>query len=201
MSTSFRAVIFDWGGVFQQTTDYGPRHKWDDHLGMPHGSVERLMFGSESWKQTQLGVIPTDEHWKRFGKSLKLTVAETDSLRADFFNGDAISENVVVAARLLKERNFPVALMSNNYAELPEFIAAVGCSDLFDEIVISAAIGVMKPEAPAYQAALDALGVTATQTVFIDDSAVNIDAAITLGMQVIHYNSRLNLLEELFPEN
>jgi FMN phosphatase YigB (HAD superfamily) len=46
---------------------------------------------------------------------------------------------------------------------------------------------VSKPEPRAYQLALAALGSSASRTLFIDDSQVNIRAAADLGFQTIHF--------------
>lgn len=197
MTLSFTAVIFDWGGVFQQTTDYRSRTKWDDQLGLEHGTIEQMMFDSETWKQAQLGTLSTDDHWTAFGEEIGLPSAEVTRLRADFFAGDSIAVDVVSTLKSLKAANYPVALMSNNIPELRADIGKLGLTSFFDEIVISADIGVMKPEPSAYLAAVEGLGAPAEQTIFIDDSFINIIGAQRVGLQTIHYNSRLKLADIL----
>ncbi len=197
MSLIFSAVIFDWGGVFQQTADYTPRHRWDDRLGFPHGTIEARMFNSDTWRDTQLGLLSTDEHWQRFGRSLGLSAKDADQLQSDFFAGDVISESVKKIARRLKLAGVPTALMSNNYRELDQHIEAIGCGPLFDALIISACIGVMKPDPAAYYPALKAVKVIPAETVFVDDNAVNVDAAKAMGMQTILYTKNANL-EQIF---
>lgn len=58
-----RSIIFDFGGVLMRTIDYTPRHKWDDRLGLPHGSVEKVVHGSESWRQAQVGQMELQGYW------------------------------------------------------------------------------------------------------------------------------------------
>jgi HAD superfamily hydrolase (TIGR01509 family) len=60
---------------------------------------------------------------------------------------------------------------------------------LFDVIITSASIRVMKPDPQAYRAALDALRLRAEETVFIDDLRENIQGAKQLGMHAIHFET------------
>jgi FMN phosphatase YigB (HAD superfamily) len=50
---------------------------------------------------------------------------------------------------------------------------------------ISGDLGHRKPDVAIYRAALDRLGVSATQVLFVDDRPRNLDAASTLGMQTL----------------
>ena len=68
-----QAVIFDFGGVFMKTSDYQPRHRWDERLGLPHGSVERVVHGSESWRAAQKGQLSMEAYWQDVAQQLHLT--------------------------------------------------------------------------------------------------------------------------------
>jgi epoxide hydrolase-like predicted phosphatase len=70
-------------------------------------------------------------------------------------------------------------------------------ADAFDEIIISAEVGVMKPDPQIYQIALLALGVMPRQAVFLDDFLHNVEAAQALGMYAIHFRSPEQALQEL----
>jgi putative hydrolase of the HAD superfamily len=59
--------------------------------------------------------------------------------------------------------------------------------DLFDGVVISSRIQMVKPEIQIYEYLLATHGLIATETVFIDDLSENLVAASTLGIQTIQF--------------
>lgn len=56
-----------------------------------------------------------------------------------------------------------------------------------DPIIISADVALDKPGEEIFQYALKCAGVAAQNTVFVDDTLGNIETALRLGMQAIHY--------------
>ena len=58
--------------------------------------------------------------------------------------------------------------------------------ELFDKSYFSYEIGLRKPDASAYEYVLNENNLSAPETLFIDDSLINIEAAIRQGMQVVH---------------
>ncbi len=72
-----------------------------------------------------------------------------------------------------------------------------GLFKLFDEIVISGDVQMMKPEPEIFQLTLRKLNLRADECLFIDDSKRNVDAAARVGFQVIHFQSPAQLQEEL----
>lgn len=80
--------------------------------------------------------------------------------------------------------------------------------ELFDAVVVSGEVKLIKPDPRIYALLLEKIGRPAVECLFIDDSAVNVEAARQLGFQTIHFKSarqlsqelsRRNLLEELPP--
>jgi putative hydrolase of the HAD superfamily len=55
--------------------------------------------------------------------------------------------------------------------------------DLYELVIDSSHVGVRKPDPRIFQLALDQLGVTAAESVFVDDHPGNIAAAEKLGMK------------------
>jgi epoxide hydrolase-like predicted phosphatase len=188
-----QAIIFDFGGVFMKTTDYQPRHQWDHRLGLPPGSVERIVHGSESWRAAQKGQLSMESYWQDVAQQLHLTADEVRQLADDFYSGDSLDSALVQIAKSLRERGLRVALLSNDGPHLRHKLDHLGITDLFDPLVISADIGVMKPDARAYQAVLDLLGCRPDETLFIDDMPANIEGAQAVGMNGIQYTTPASL--------
>jgi len=198
-SSKTRAVIFDFGGVFMKTVDYTPRHQWDERLHMPHGTVERVVHGSESWRQAQTGLISLDVYWADVAQQLKLEAEETRQLAHDFYSGDQLDRELVDYARQLRAQGHAVALLSNDSPALLDKLQILQISDLFNPLVISALIGIMKPAAAAYQTVLDKLNYPPEQAIFVDDMPANISGAQAVGIHALHYTTLAALKAALEP--
>lgn len=194
-----RAVIFDFGGVLMKTTDYRPRHAWDAHLGLPTGTVEHVVHGSDAWRQAQTGKLEPDDYWVQVAHRLGLDTSETAKLRHDFFLGDQLDHNLIKLIGELKNAGHTVGLLSNDTLELRDKLQALGIGTLFAPLLISAAIGVMKPDALAFHMMLSALQRPAVEVIFIDDMPDNVAAARALGIQGVHYERDMDLESALAP--
>lgn len=189
-----KAVIFDWGGVLMRTEDYAPRARWDARLGTAPGHVERVVHGIEAWQQLQRGEADVATYWRVVGDELGLGDDDLAQLREDFYSGDRLDEALVEQIGELKARGLLVGLLSNNTPELLPVLRQAGLDTLFDAIVVSCDIGVMKPDPRAYRAILDALGVEAKAALFVDDFAENVRGAEAVGMGAVHFRPGMDVL-------
>ncbi len=195
-TTMIKACIFDFGGVLVITEDYRPRHAWDERLGLPVGSVERVVHYSDLWIQAQLGRISYDDYWKGVAERLYMRQEDIDALRRDYFSGDRLNHRLVNVIKELREQGMITAILSNETAELLERLQVLGLRDLFDQVFISAQLGVMKPDPAAYRLALQALQVAPQETIFLDDALRNVRAAQQLGLHAQLFRPALNIRVE-----
>ena len=193
-----KVVIFDWGGVIMRTHDQGPRHAWDAHLGLPSGSVESVVHGLPEWEAAQCGTISLDDYWAAVGANLGLSDRDLAGLRADFYSGDQADGALFDLIQNLNADGIPVGLMSNNTLDLHDTLIALNADSLFSAIVISAEIGVMKPDPAAYHAILNVMGVAPEQAIFIDDFMRNVEGARAIGMEAIHFTPGIGLDEIVY---
>lgn len=197
---NINAVVFDFGGVIVRTAERELRHRWDDRLGLPHGTVEETVFNSEHGREAQHGVHTEPEHWAWLQEKWSLTDEETTQFRSDFFGADVVDQKLMTFIRGLRPA-FTTAIISNAMDGLREDLDTVhGVADAFDLIVVSAEFGTMKPDPSIYLHTLEKLGIPAEQSVFIDDFQHNIDGAHAVGMHAIHYPPSKNtddLIREL----
>jgi epoxide hydrolase-like predicted phosphatase len=190
---NLRAIIFDFGGVLMKTRDYRPRHGWDARLGLSPGSVEQVVHGSDSWRQAQTGQISDAEYWSTVAATLGLKNSDVRQLAADFYSGDMLDAQLIHYIRTLRAGGHTIALLSNDSPALADRLDRLGITQFFDPLVISGQIGVMKPDAAAYQAVLERLQRPADHTIFIDDMLANIEAANALGIHAMHYRDGMDL--------
>ncbi len=83
----------------------------------------------------------------------------------------------------LVERGIRLAVVSDNWPNLPELHRGVGLGGYFDVYAISAAVGRTKPDPAMYHHASDALGLGPSACLFVDDDPRLVEAAIELGYQ------------------
>lgn len=69
--------------------------------------------------------------------------------------------------------------------------------DLFEIVFLSYEMGLMKPDTRIYQEVLDRAGLKAEETLFLDDNADNIRSASQLGIETIHVQKPVTILEYL----
>ncbi|SEJ49482.1 putative hydrolase of the HAD superfamily [Dyadobacter sp. SG02] len=69
--------------------------------------------------------------------------------------------------------------------------------DLFETVFLSYEMGLMKPDPRIYQEVLDKAGLKAEETLFLDDNADNIRSAAQLGIDTIHVQKPVTILEYL----
>jgi epoxide hydrolase-like predicted phosphatase len=193
------ALVFDFGGVIMKTVTHAPRWAWDEKLGLERGSIERAVHNAESWRRAQTGELSLEDYWADVARQLRHSADEMPQLEADFYSGDQLDEDIIALIRSRKASGQKVALLSNDSPALIAKLDQLGITELFEPIVVSARIGVMKPDPAAYHAVLEQLAHPAEDTVFIDDMPANIDGARAVGMIGIRYTPGLDLAQELAP--
>ena len=190
-----RAVFFDLGGVLLCTEHEAPRQYLAGRLGVEYEDLVRAVFESETSRKASLGAIREEEHWQAVAKKLKRP-KEADSIRDEFFAGDALDHTLLDFLRSLRPK-FKTGLISNAWSGLRQYIIDHKFEDAFDHMVISAEVGVVKPDARIYQMALDQLGVSPNEAVFVDDFIENVKGAQAVGMSAIHFRDSESALAEL----
>lgn len=188
-----KAVVFDWGGVLMRTEDYGPRHAWDNRLGLSAGSVEAVIHGIPAWEQVQRGELDVHPYWLAVAHELNLSAEALQDLRNDFYSGDRLEPNLISLIRTMRQRGIRVGLLSNNSRLLLGEMKSLGVNHLFDAIVISAQIGVMKPHPRAYLTILEQLAVQPHDAIMVDDATANIQGAQAVGMSALQFTQDLDL--------
>lgn len=193
---SIHAVFFDFGGVIQRTEYQSPRQHLAERFGMEYDDLDKLVFGSESARRASVGEITEDALWSGVLKRLKRPASEMQAIQAEFFGGDVIDRTLVDFIRSMRGK-FHTGLISNAWSGMRAHLEKEKLIELFDTAVISAEVGVMKPEAGIYSLALEQAGVKAEASVFVDDVQANIDACQRVGMKGVLFNDSQKALDEL----
>jgi putative hydrolase of the HAD superfamily len=82
----------------------------------------------------------------------------------------------------LKEAGYGLWLLSNASRRQHEYWPRCPGSGLFDGTLISADVGLMKPQREIYELCLEQFGLKAEECFFIDDAPANIEGANRCGI-------------------
>ena len=168
-SAPFSAILWDLGGVLLRTEDWEPRHLLDQMLDLPRGKIYELVFESEISRKATIGEATNDDIWQWVGEQLELSSGELAHVRDKFWAGDQIDADLIRYIRTRKT-GIKMGLLSNGWLSTRGFLdERWHIADIFDDVIISAEVGLAKPDRRIYQLALDRLSVAAEQTIFIDD--------------------------------
>ena len=196
---SIKAVFFDLGGVILRTEYQAPRQRLAESFGMDYDEIDKIVFGggsNGSGDRAVVGEITEEEHWLNVMKLLKQPASEYERIRDEFFGGDVIDHEILDFLRSIKPK-YKVGLISNAWSGLRDYIIREKFDDVFDHMIISAEVGVAKPEAKIYHIALEQLQVQAEEAVFVDDFIENIEACEELGMEGIHFKNSESAIQQL----
>ena len=198
LTPSFRAIVFDFGGVLM---DWDPRYLYRKFFNGNSSAMERFLTDVNfmEWNLQQdkgrpftIAVAELSQQFPHYAHLIKAY----DERWAESIAGPI--QPTVNILRALKQAGYPLYGLSNWSAE--KFRTArsrYAFFDWFESIMVSGEVGLVKPDPRIYTLFLARIGRTAAECLFIDDSDANIAAARPLGFKTIHYQSSEQLEEEL----
>jgi 2-haloacid dehalogenase len=198
MTTNIKAIVFDYGNVL---LEWNPRYVYQRYFpNDPEGMEDFLkeidfMAWNEQQDKGRTFAEGVEALSKEFPHHSHLIQAYHDHWIDSI--GQAYWETVEMM-RQLKQKGYPIYGLSNWSAEtFPYAREKFNFFDLFDDMVISGAVGFVKPEPEIFQILLEKIGNPAQECLFIDDSLSNIEQANTMGFQTIHFVSPSQLKDSL----
>ena len=102
-------------------------------------------------------------------------------------------KDIVAALQLLKEKNMQLALLSNESIErVDAYLKKTNLRHFFDAIVVSARIGIEKPDLGFFQEALNQLNIKGEEMAMFGDNQIADGAAKKLGIFFILVKNFMN---------
>ena len=182
-----KSVIFDWGGVLID----------DPAPGLMRYCAQILNVSTEDYQKAhqkfsadfQKNLIREDTFWERICHELKVPKSAVRSLWTDAFKAAYVPrEEMISLATWLNKKGYKTAVISNTEVPAMQYFYQLGYA-MFDVLVFSCAEGTIKPDRKIFEIALQKLGCTPEQSVFIDDNPEFIDAAKNAGLHTILFES------------
>jgi putative hydrolase of the HAD superfamily len=153
--------------------------------GLPQDAISAALKPGSALKPEieayERGEVEEDEFMPRFARHLGLSLADMDEMLVDL----APDQRMFAVVGQIRHQGVRTCLLSNSWglALYPrEMLAAV-----FDAIVISAEVGMRKPDVDIFLHAAERINVEPANCVFVDDTPENFSGAELAGIRVIHH--------------
>ena len=188
MASDIEAIIFDFGGVMVPFDQLDSLQEQEARLGLQPGGLVEILWRSADWRLAEVGAITDEEYWRRTGAQLGLHTTEAiRDFQQDLFRDAKTDRRMADLVRRLRGR-YRTGLLSNASDVLPRLLRErYGLDGLFDMEVVSALVGLAKPDPAIYRLALERLGTAPEATIFVDDYEPNVASAAALGIRAIHF--------------
>ncbi|OQD55645.1 hydrolase [Streptomyces phaeoluteigriseus] len=196
----FDAVLCDVDNVI--------RHFDSTHLeslervaGLAEGTTKKVAFSPEVDGPLLLGRITEQEWVASIARGLAGLVDEETgwalgtALLESPFRADEAVLDLLRRARV----RVPLVLVTNATLGLERDLEAMGLTELADDVVSSARVGLAKPDRRILELGAARAGVRPDRCLFVDDTLENIVAATALGMTAVHHRTAADLEKALRP--
>lgn len=181
----YKAVIFDFFGVIYSD----PANRW-----FKKHDIERSGEYADVFKQVDHGFITIEEAFKHLSD---LSGHPESEIKEVFGQTDMIDHEVVSIIQKLNQ-TYDLCLLSNaSSGYLRRILAENALDGLFDELIISSEVNMIKPDPRVFELTLDRLGLEASEAIFVDDWKENINSAERLGIKGIVFDNSSQLIRDL----
>ena len=192
------AVVFDLGNVLIR---WDPRPALAAAVG--EAEAERLLsaedFDFDAWNHAQDAGRPFAEGEAEVAASHPHWAEHVRGYRPHFAHSlTGPVDDTVAVVRDLHDARVPLYALTNWSAETFPFARGrFAFLDWFESILVSADVGLIKPDPAIFELLLERIGRTATECIYIDDNARNVASAAALGFDAIAFEGVPRLREEL----
>jgi putative hydrolase of the HAD superfamily len=187
-SGAYAAALFDFGGVLTTSV-------WDSFAafcrseGLDPDAIKNLFrtdpAALKDLRGLETGELSESDFEATFGKRLGLE--NPDGLIDSMFVGMKPVPSMVDAVREIRASDLMTGLVSNSWSTAHYDRKLL--EELFDAVVISAEVGLHKPQPEIYLLAAERLEVEPAECIFVDDLRENCEGAEAVGMMAIRHRS------------
>jgi glucose-1-phosphatase len=180
-AASVRCILFDVGGVLVELTGVATMLEWMAHR-LDADGLWRAWLESPAVRDYERGRIDTPSFARGVVEEFALRVDTDEFLRgfAAWPRGPLPGAHALLDA--LHPRLIRATLSNTNASHWPRVMLEMDFERYFDHHFASHLIDRIKPDRDAFEHVAATVGVPAHEILFIDDNAINIDAARAFGM-------------------
>jgi putative hydrolase of the HAD superfamily len=193
-------VIFDVGNVFVR---WSPPEIVQRCFGLQKDSDENLrqaeaLFRGPLWRRLNLGELSQAEAELAYQAEFDLSQEEAERLFFHVIDHQHLIDGTEAIAQRLKHAGYRVFALTDNVHEIVAHLKSRHQFwSLFEGAVVSAEVGLMKPNPAIFRHATETFGLVAAETVFFDDIQANVDGARGIGMEARLFTTPSRCEEDL----
>ncbi|WP_194437840.1 MULTISPECIES: HAD family hydrolase [Vibrionaceae] len=155
-----------------------------------HEQLAKAIFQSQTWVNLNKGLISETEAKTQYQQTLGLSEWECEQL---FYYVKQTQRLIVGSIELIqhiKSAGYSVYALTDNVHEIVSYLKSTySFWPLFDGAIVSADVGMLKPQPEIYHSLLNKFELIASETVFIDDMLYNVEGAKSIGMHAIQFEN------------
>lgn len=189
-----QSVVFDMGNVL---IPFEPDVMMEQAgvLTEDRGLFRHEVFFSREWIQFDRGTLEEDEVKRRMAKNLPARLHEAmEHVFDHIFDGSVPNQEITGLILDCKRAGLGVYLLSNASKRFYDYKKRIPSVGLMDGMLISCDVGLLKPDPAIYRLLFETFGLTPETCFFIDDMALNIEAAEHCGMRGFVYRRDIDRL-------
>ena len=192
-----KAIIFDYGNVISSVDNDLFLREISAASGKTGAELDEwVSSGLGALRQFESGAITSAEFFDRAVRQGGLGLGEDEFIRMFTGRFRPIKETRDLMRQL--KNGYRLGLLSNTNAWDFEYeISRCDVFSLFDTASVSFRVGALKPDSRIYLDALNKLGYSPHECVYIDDIEEYVNAAAALGINGVHYTSHEGLIGSL----
>lgn len=191
----YSVIFFDWSGVIADDSGDDFIEQLFKNIGATDAQAKEII--ETYFVDFSKGVLSEVEFWDKLRTSYGFDIIEPISKEFKKWRGLSANNNILEIANKLKAQGFKIVVLTNIIKPVYDIINQSGQYDLFDGVVASCEVGLVKPQKEIYDLALKRLGVSAQKSIFIDDKRINIETAKEMGFTTILAQSPNQIIHDL----
>ncbi len=186
-------IVFDFGGVIIDF-DHARAIRTFEALGLTDAAKYLDCYHQKGvFQGLEMGTLSKEEFRQQFSELCGREISHDELLGAwlSFVNFPVKAERIE-AIKQLKAEGYKIYILSNTNPYIMEWACGTefiesgeGLHQLVDKIYKSCEMNAMKPSDEIYQMMLQDSGMVPSETLFVDDSTLNIEAGQKSGMHCL----------------
>lgn len=188
-------VIFDMGNVL---LTYDPQVPLDAYCPDAESKalIRKVLFDGPEWQRRDKGDLTAAEQYEILKE--KVPAEYHEALRRCVFEWMICMQPIPATVELvhsLKARGYHCYVISNAGVEFHDYFRRFGDISVFDGILVSCDVHLLKPSGEIFEHAVRAWGIEPAESLFVDDLPGNVEGARAAGLNAVLFTGDTAVVE------